>query len=87
MTAGDYLSRLAVALPLVLLLIGGLWFTARRGWLKPAGASGGAAVLRPVATLATAPGARLVVIEFDGRHLLLAASRAGTTLLDVGRRP
>ena len=83
MTAADYLSRLTVALPLVIALMGGLWFAAKRGWIRPPGiGTGEATVLRPVATLALGPGTRLVVVEFDGRRLLIAASRNGVTLLD-----
>ncbi len=86
MSVGDYLARLAVALPLVVLLLAGLWYAARRGWIGAAGTPA-VSVLRPVATLALGSGARLIVVEFDGRRLLLAASRTATTLLDAGERP
>lgn len=88
MTVGDYLSRLAVALPFIVALLAGLWYAARRGWIKPPGALGAipGALLRPVATLTIGPGSRLVVVEFDRRHLLLAVSRTGTTLIDLGQR-
>lgn len=87
MTASDYLSRLAVALPLLLCLMAGLWYAARRGWIRPPGlAAGEAAALRPIATLGLGPGSRLLIVEFDGYRLLLAVSRGGVTLIDrIGR--
>ncbi len=84
MTAADYLSRLAVVLPLVLAAMGALWYAVKRGWIRPAGL--GSPHLRAVATLGLGPGARLVVVEFDGKRLLVAASRAGVTLLDHAGR-
>lgn len=85
MSTGDYLSRLAIALPLVVTLMIGLWYAAKRGWIKPPrAASGEPAALRPMATLSLGPGSRLIVIEFDGRRMLIAASRNGITLLGGG---
>lgn len=84
-STGDYLSRLTVALPLIVALMTGLWYAAKRGWIKPPGiAVGEPAALRPVATLSLGPGSRLIVIEFDGRRMLIAASRNGITLLGGG---
>ena len=86
MTAGDYLSRLAVALPLVVMLMIGLWYAAKRGWIKVPGAtSGGEPALRPIATLSLGPGSRLIVVDFDGQRLLIAASRQGIMLLSGGQ--
>ena len=84
MTMGDYVSRLAVVLPLMLMLLGGLYHAAKRGWIRAPGlATGtGAAAIRVVTSVGVAPGSRLVVVEFDGRRLLLAATRSGTVLLD-----
>lgn len=84
MTTADYLTRLAVALPLVLLVMAGLWYAAKRGWIQPPGIAS-SSLLRPIATLGLGPGARLIVVEFDGRRLLIAASRAGVSLLDHAR--
>jgi flagellar protein FliO/FliZ len=81
MTAADYLTRLAVTLPLVIAVLAGLWYASKRGWIKPPGGVA-SPLLRPVATLGIGPGMRLIVVEFDGRRLLLAASRGGVTLLD-----
>jgi flagellar biogenesis protein FliO len=81
MTTVDYLSRLAVALPLVIAVMAALWYATKRGWIQPPGVVA-SAHLRPIATLGLGPGARLVIVEFDGRRLLLAASRSGVTLLD-----
>ncbi|QYE34425.1 flagellar biosynthetic protein FliO [Polymorphobacter sp. PAMC 29334] len=85
MTATDYLTRLAVALPLVIAVLAGLWYAAKRGWIQPPGIAP-SPLLRPIATLGLGPGSRLVVIEFDGRRLLIAASRSGVTLLDHSAR-
>jgi len=81
MSTGDYLSRLAVAFPLLLSVLAGLWYAAKRGWIAPPRVAS-AAHLQPVATLGLGTGIRLIVVEFDGRRLLLATSRAGVTLLD-----
>ncbi len=85
MTAMDYLTRLAVALPLIIALLAALWYAAKRGWIRPPGIVA-SPLLRPLATLGLGPGSRLVVIEFDGRRLLIAASRSGVTLLDHSTR-
>lgn len=85
MTTADYLSRLAVALPLVIAVMAVLWYAAKRGWIRPPGVAA-SSHLRAVATLGLGPGSRLIVVEFDGRQLLLAASRGGVTLLDTAAR-
>lgn len=85
MTTADYLSRLAVALPLVIAAMAALWYAAKRGWIRPPGLVA-SPLLRPVATLGLGPGSRLIVVEFDGRRLLLAMSRGGVTVLDHAAR-
>lgn len=83
MTATDYLSRLALALPLVLALAVAAIFALRRGgWRLPVRVPQDSA-LRTVATLALAPGVRLVAVEFEGRRILLAVSRAGVAPVTV----
>lgn len=84
MTAGDYLARLGLALPLVIALILAGWFAVKRGWIKPA-MLGPDPRLRAVATLGLGPGARLVAVEHEGRPLLIAVSRAGVVLIDAPR--
>ena len=81
MTAADYLTRLAVALPLVIGLLLAGWVAVKRGWIKPA-MLGPDPALRAVASLGLGPGARLVAVEHDGRRLLVAVSRAGVVLID-----
>jgi len=86
-SAGEYLSRLAVALPLVLALLGAAYYAAKRGWLPMLRLTGAAPTgvppaLRLIQTIGLGPGARLVVVEFDGRRLLLAAHRSGISRID-----
>jgi flagellar biogenesis protein FliO len=78
-------------LPLVLLLAGGVLYAAKRGWLRLPGmamtvaAPRGCDVLRVVQSLGVGPGVRLVVVEFDGRPLLLAVHRGGVAALSGDR--
>ncbi len=88
MSAGEYLSRLGVALPLVLALLGAAYYAAKRGWLSVLKLPGAALpglppVLRLVQTIGLGPGARLVVVEFDGRRLLLASHKGGISRIDT----
>jgi len=73
--------RLAVALPLLLLLLGGLLLAAKRGLIRLPGATLGTAPLRIVQVATLGPGARLAVVEFDGERLLLGVARDGITRL------
>ncbi len=86
MSTVDFLVRLALALPLVLALLGGFYFAARRGWVKLPGAllPGAPAAMRLLQTAALGPGAKLIVVEFDGRLLLIAAHRSGVSLIAPG---
>lgn len=83
MSPAELLGRLAVALPLVLLLLGGGFVALRRGWLPLPAAAATDSRLRQVASLGLAPGVRLVLVECDGRRVLLSLSRAGVAVLDA----
>ena len=83
MSPAELIGRLAVALPLVLLLLGAGFVAARRGWLPMPAAASAESRLKQVASLAVAPGVRLVLVECDGRRVLLALSRAGVARIDA----
>lgn len=83
MSATDYLSRLALALPLVLVLAIAALFAVRRGWLKLPMRRPGDTILRATATLALAPGVRLIAVNYAGKSVLLAVSKAGINQIDV----
>jgi flagellar protein FliO/FliZ len=83
MTATDYLSRLALALPLVLALAVAAIFAIKRGWLRLPTRTADTGLLRTLATLTPTPGVRLVAVEFDGRRVLLAVSKNGVTPIEV----
>jgi len=85
MTATDYLSRLTLALPLVLALAVAAIFAMKRGWLLHPARTADTGLLRTLATLTPAPGVRLVAVEFDGRRVLLAVSKNGVTPIEVAR--
>lgn len=80
---GDYLLRIALLLPLVgALAWGSLWL-----WQRAQTVGGFAARTRtrPVALvgiLPLGPGAKLAVVDFAGRQILLAVSRSGIVRLD-----
>lgn len=76
--------RLAVALPLILLLLGGVLVAARRGLIRLPGASVGAPPLKVVQVVALTPVSKLVVAEFAGETLLIGAGREGLRLLVRG---
>lgn len=83
MSVGDYLGRLVWALPLVLVLLGGVLTAIKRGWLRLpllAPPAGGATKL--VQSIGVAPGQRLLVIEFEGARLLVGSHRGGLVALD-----
>jgi len=86
MNTAGYLIRLAVALPLVLALLGGFYLAARRGWVRLPGAvsHGAPAAMRLLQTTTLGPGAKLIVVDFDGRLLLIAAHRSGVSLIERG---
>ncbi len=75
------MTRLALALPLLLLALGGVLVAARRGLIRLPGAVVGVAPLKIVQLANLGPGARLAVVEFEGRSLLLSISKTGVTSL------
>lgn len=76
----DYLIRLALLLPLVCGLIVAALFVAKRVYNRPMG-TGPQRSARLTETLFLNPGARLAVVEFADRRLLLAVTKQGVTLL------
>jgi hypothetical protein len=97
---GEFLARLAVALPLVCALAVLSLLAAKRGWLplpgltlpglalpgfRTARAPATAPVLDLVAVKALTPAARLAIVRFAGREHLLAVS--GQSLLLVASAP
>lgn len=81
---GDYLTRLAVALPLVLLLAIAVIWAVKRGrlaWpIDRAHPPAPPAPLEIVASRALTATSRVAVVRFDGRDHLLAVS-GGTVML------
>jgi flagellar protein FliO/FliZ len=77
---GDYLLRLAILLPLVAgLAYASLWLWRK---LQPGMMSGARErLVRVVDVLPMGTSGRLAVIEFSGRHLLVAVSRGRFDLL------
>ena len=90
---GEFLLRLAVALPLVCGLAALCLWSVKRGWLPmPGFALRGphAGAPRPardsspldlIATRSLGPGARLAVVRFDGRDHLVGQSGAAMILI------
>lgn len=89
---GDFLLRLAVALPLVCGLAVASLFAVKRGWVrlppllagsgaKSSVAVGGAGVLSVVAVKSLSPSARVAVIRFAGRELLVGLNGQAMVLL------
>lgn len=77
---GELVLRLFVMLPLV----GGLAFLSLWLWRKTRLGGPIAGRTRSICvtdSVALGPGSRLLVVEFDGRRLLLSAGRQGTVLL------
>ena len=86
MDLGPYLLRLAVLLPaLCALIVGGLWLAKRYAGVGTAG--GRARAARLTETLMLAPGARLAVVDFGERRLLVSVGRAGVALIAEGPAP
>ena len=75
-----YILKLLVLLPLIGLLAWGSLKFAQKMQAKVAGAPGSKSV-RIIETVMLSPTQRLAVIEFHGREILVAASRAGLTRL------
>ena len=90
---GEFLLRLAVALPLVCGLAALCLWSVKRGWLPmPGFALRGPHATTPrtardsspldlIATRSLGPGARLAVVRFDGRDHLVGQSGAAMILI------
>lgn len=86
MELGPYLLRLALLLPLVCgFVVAALWLAKRVQRLAPG--TGAAQLARVVEVTPIAPGARLAVVAFGGRHVLLSVSRSGVGLLGDAPAP
>ncbi len=89
MNLAPYFPRLALLLPLLCgLIVVGLWAAKRFLGLglgvAPAGTSRAPRAARVTETLLIGPGARLAVVEFADRRLLLAIGKTGiATLADT----
>jgi flagellar protein FliO/FliZ len=77
----DYVLRLGLVLPLLLLALGGLLLAARRGLIRLPGVATGEAPLKLVQVVALGPGTKLAVAEFGGERLLIGIGRDGVRLL------
>jgi flagellar biogenesis protein FliO len=84
---GEFLVRLAVALPLVCGLAALSLWGVRRGWLRLPGWRSTAllpaqsSVLEVLAVRSMSPTARLAVVRFDGRDLLVGVTGQSIALL------
>lgn len=77
----DYVVRLLVMLPLVVaLIVGGLW-VARKAMAMPRGPARQKSATRVAETLFLTPGNRLAVVDFADKRLLLAVTKSGISLL------
>ncbi len=84
MDLAPYLARLALLLPLMCgLIVVGLWAAKRFLGLGVTPAESGRAprAARVTETLLIGPGARLAVVEFGDRRLLLALAKGAITML------
>lgn len=77
----DYLTRLLLLLPLVCALVVAALFVMKRFYARPMGLGGAQRSARLTETLFLGPGARLAVVEFADRRLLLAVTKQGVSLL------
>ena len=80
----DYVLRLAVVLPLLLLGLGAVLFAAKRGLIRLPGVATCEAPLKVVQVVNLGPGAKLAVAEFGGKRLLIGVGRDGVRLLRTG---
>lgn len=84
---GEFLARLAIALPLICALAVLLIWAARKGWFRlPAiaisdRAPAGQRLLEVLEVRAVSPVARLAVVRFDGRTHLLGVTGQAISLL------
>lgn len=95
---GEFLTRLAVALPLVCLLAALFVLAVKRGWIRlPAGGRMALAMprmraappgpLRVLSVQAVAPTARVAVVQFHGREHLLAVNGQSLLLIASADMP
>ncbi len=77
----EHALRLAVVLPVLLLVLGGVLVAAKRGLIRLPGVGTGEQSLQVVQVHALGPGVRLAVLDFDGRRLLVGVGRDGVRLL------
>ena len=91
----EFAARLAIALPLVCLAAVLTLMAVRRGWLalpgfaaaRPRNAGAEAQPLSVACVKSLSPAARLAVVRFQGRELLLGVSGASVVLLASGELP
>lgn len=92
----EFATRLAVALPLVCLAAVAVLLAVRRGWLSLPGFAFPSARPRPESAGAPlsiacvkslSPAARVAVVHFHGRELLLGVSAQAVTLLATSEDP
>jgi flagellar protein FliO/FliZ len=76
---GAALAKMLLALALVLALLGGLWWLARR--FLPAQAGGPSGGMRVLGRLPLGPRKGLILVEVAGRVLVLGMSEQGLNLL------
>ena len=76
-----YILKLLVLLPLVCGLLIGCLYAWRRLESRLPGQPA-TRLLQVKETMMVSPGNRLAVLDFEGRRLLVAVSRAGVTLID-----
>jgi flagellar biogenesis protein FliO len=94
---GEFLLRLAVALPLILAAAVGLLWAMKRGWIRLPAAFGAPAGcdaeprhgprLDLVAARALQPGVRVAVLRYAGQEFLVGVTPAGVSLLATPTRP
>lgn len=81
----EYILKLVVLLPLVCgLMIGSLYLWRRLESRLPG--QTGERLIQVRETMLLAPGLKLAVIEFEGRHLLVSVARQGVTLVERGEK-
>ncbi|RIV81329.1 flagellar biogenesis protein [Aurantiacibacter xanthus] len=79
---GWYLLKLAILLPLIAGMIWGSLKLAKKLQAQVgAGGEGRQRTIKVVETMMLSPGQRLAVIEYNGRDILVASSKAGFTWL------
>jgi len=76
-----YILKLLVLLPLIGLLAWGSLKLAQKMQARIAAATPGSRSVRVIEAVMLSPTQKLAVIEFRGREILVAASRAGLTRL------